>query len=107
MWHLVALRIHVTALVCYVALSIRWHAICKFALTKSQKLIGTKSVPPNMSLLKIPLLLSSAIAVQVAITPPHTTSTEELYYRSRRTLIAHKMTYPSHVLAVRPDSAYF
>ncbi|KAG2138051.1 uncharacterized protein EDB93DRAFT_1090809 [Suillus bovinus] len=33
-----------------------------------------------MSLLKIPLVLSSAIAVQVAITPPHSSSDEELYH---------------------------
>ncbi|KAG2751227.1 hypothetical protein P692DRAFT_20727219 [Suillus brevipes Sb2] len=52
-----------------------------------------------MSLLKIPLVLSSAIAVQVAIIPPHSSSTEELYHRSRLTLCAHKTTYPSHALA--------
>ncbi|KAG1893460.1 uncharacterized protein F5891DRAFT_1066739 [Suillus fuscotomentosus] len=36
-----------------------------------------------MSLLKIPLVLSSAIAVQVAVTPPHSASDKELYHNGR------------------------
>ncbi|KAG1734978.1 hypothetical protein EDB19DRAFT_1638726 [Suillus lakei] len=52
-----------------------------------------------MSLLKIPLVVSSAIAVQVAVTPPHSVSTEELYRRSLLSSYFRKMKYPSQTIS--------
>ncbi|KAG2343666.1 hypothetical protein BDR05DRAFT_933203 [Suillus weaverae] len=52
-----------------------------------------------MSLLKIPLILSSAIAVQVAVTPPHSASTEELYRQSLLSSYIRKMKYPSQTIS--------
>ncbi|KAG0702403.1 hypothetical protein DFH29DRAFT_501144 [Suillus ampliporus] len=51
-----------------------------------------------MSLLKIPLILSSAIALQVAVTPPHTASTDELFRPSTIGLYFTKAKYASQTI---------
>ncbi|KAG1873577.1 hypothetical protein DFJ58DRAFT_903574 [Suillus subalutaceus] len=54
-----------------------------------------------MSLLKIPLVLSSAIAVHVAVTAPHSASTEELRPPTQTLISSYirKIKYPSQTIS--------